>query len=136
MNRPFIPLIPLVALSVVVTLAGCAGNKKATTVAESAKPTKAAPPAAASTAPGVVRPGVFCKTTGVVGKTSGGAWARCQKKSGDPRPRWYVQAPGGKGARAGQFCSKQGATAKAASGAKLVCTKRAGEDRARWRTKK
>ena len=135
MNRPLI--LTGVALSVVVTLTGCAGKKKAATVAESARPTKGgtAPPAAASTAPGIVRAGVFCETTGAVGKTSSGAWARCQRRPGDTRPRWYVQAPAGKGARAGQFCSKPGSTATSQSGVKLVCTKRTGENRARWHTK-
>jgi hypothetical protein len=62
-----------------------------------------------------------------------GGWARCLKKPGDRRARWYSQAPST--ARAGEFCSRAGATATSSTGKKLTCTKKAGEARPRWRTK-
>jgi hypothetical protein len=140
MNRPLV--LTGVALSAAMALTGCGGNKKAATVAESASakarhrtPAATRAPAASATVAGTVRVGNFCKATGTVGKTSGGAWARCLKRPGDARARWYSQAPSRGGARAGQFCSTAGSTATSSSGAKLTCTKKAGESRPRWRTK-
>jgi hypothetical protein len=143
MNRPL--ALTGVVLGVAVALTGCGGNKKAATVAQSASaktgrhrtPASTRAPAASATAAGTVRIGGFCKSTGTVGKTASGAWARCLKRSGDTRPRWYSQrpSPGATGARAGQFCSAVGQAATSSSGTKLVCTKKAGESRPRWRAK-
>jgi hypothetical protein len=138
MNRSF--ALTGIALSAVLTLTGCGGNKKAATVAESASPkarhrSPAAAPAASATVAGTVRVGSFCKATGTVGKTSGGTWARCLKRPGDARARWYSQAPARGGARAGQFCSPAGATGTSSTGKKLTCTKKPGEARPRWRAK-
>jgi hypothetical protein len=141
MNRPLV--LACVALSAVMPLTGCGGNKKAATVAQSASPkarhrTPAATraPSASVTVPGTVRVGGFCKPTDAVGKTAGGGWARCLKKPADKRARWYSQAPSKPGAaRAGEFCSRAGATATSSAGKKLTCTKKAGETRPRWRTK-
>jgi hypothetical protein len=140
MNRPLV--LTGVALSAMVTLSGCGGNKKASTVAESASakarhrsPADTRAPAASATASGTVRVGNFCKNIGTVGKTANGTWARCLKRPGDARARWYSQAPGRGGARAGQFCSPAGSTATSSEGKKLTCTKKAGESRPRWRTK-
>jgi hypothetical protein len=140
MNRPFV--LTGVALSAAIVLTGCGGAKKAGTVAESASakarhrtPAATRAPAATATAAGTVRVGAFCKATGTVGKTSGGTWARCLKRPGDTRARWYSQAPSRTGVRAGEYCSRTGAKATSSSGAKLTCTKKAGETRARWRTK-
>jgi hypothetical protein len=140
MNRPLI--LTGIVLSAAVTLTGCGGNKKAATVAESAtakarhrSPAAAHAPAASATVRGTVRVGNFCKTTGAVGKTSSGAWARCLKRPGDARARWHSQAPARGGARAGQFCSPAGSTSTSSTGKKLTCTKKRGEDRPRWRAK-
>jgi hypothetical protein len=140
MNRPFV--LTGVALSAAIMLTGCGGGKKAATVAESASakarhqsPAATRAPAATATVGATVRVGGFCKATGTVGKTSGGTWARCLKRPGDARARWYSQAPSRGGAQAGQFCSKAGSTATSSSGAKLTCKKKAGENRPRWRTK-
>ncbi|MGH3375087.1 MAG: hypothetical protein ACRDP6_10135 [Actinoallomurus sp.] len=140
MNRSFV--LTGIALSAAITLTGCGGTKKAATVAQSASakarhrsPAAAPAPAASATVPGTVRVGNFCKATGTVGKTSGGTWARCLKRPGDARARWYSQAPAHGGARAGQFCSRAGATGTSSTGKKLTCTKKNGEARPRWRTK-
>ena len=138
MNRSFV--LTGIALSAAITLTGCGGTKKAATVAQSASAkarhrSPAAAPAASATVAGTVRVGNFCKATGTVGKTSGGAWARCLKRPGDARARWYSQAPAHGGARAGQFCSRAGATSTSSTGKKLTCTKKNGETRSRWRTK-
>lgn len=140
MNRPLV--LTGIAVSAVVTLSGCGGNKKAATVAESASakarhrsPAATPAPAASATVAGTVKVGNFCKATGTVGKTSTGAWARCLKRPGDARARWYSQAPARGGARAGQFCSPEGSTGTSSTGKKLTCTKKRGEDRPRWRTK-
>jgi hypothetical protein len=140
MNRPLV--LTGAALSAAIVLTGCGGGKKAATVAESASakarhhtPAATRAPAATATVGGTVRVGGFCKATGTVGKTSGGTWARCAKRPGDTRARWYSQAPSHGVARAGQFCSKAGSKATASSGARLTCTKKAGETRPRWRTK-
>ncbi|MGI5228468.1 hypothetical protein [Actinoallomurus sp. CA-142502] len=140
MNRPLV--LTCVALSAVMPLTGCGGNKKAATVAQSASPgarhhapaaTRA--PSASATVTGTVRVGGYCKATGVVGRTANGGWARCLKKPGDKQARWYSQAPSTTAPRAGEYCSRAGATAKAATGKRLTCTKKAGETRPRWRTK-
>ena len=140
MNRPLV--LTGIALSAAVTLTGCGGNKKAATVAQSASakarhrsPAAAPAPAATATVPGTVRVGNFCKTTGTVGKTTSGAWARCVKRPGDARARWYSQGPARGGVRAGQYCSPAGSTATSPAGKKLTCTKKRGEDRPRWRAK-
>jgi hypothetical protein len=140
MNRPLV--LTGVALSAVVALSGCGGNKKAATVAQSASakarhrsPAETRAPAASATVSGTVRVGNFCKDVGKVGKTAGGGWARCVKRPGDARARWSSQAPAGGGARAGQYCSPAGSTAKSSTGKKLTCTKKAGESRPRWRAK-
>lgn len=140
MNRPLV--LTGVALGAAVALTGCGGNKKAATVAQSASakarhhsPAATRAPAATATAAGTVRVGSYCNATGTVGKTKNGDWARCQKRPGDTRARWYSQAPAHGGVRAGQYCSPAGATAKSSTGAKLTCTKKAGETRPRWRTK-
>ncbi|MDN3355346.1 hypothetical protein [Actinomadura sp. DC4] len=140
MNRPLV--LTGVALGVAVALTGCGGTKKAATVAESASakarhrsPAAAPAPSATATVAGNVKVGGFCKLTGTVGKTTGGAWARCLKRPGDKRARWYSQAPSRGGARAGQYCSPAGSTAKSPTGAKLTCTKKAGDSRPRWRAK-
>jgi hypothetical protein len=140
MNRPLI--LTGVALGAAVTLAGCGGGKKAATVGHTASPrarqhapTATRAPAATATVPGTVKVGGFCKAPGSVGKTTGGAVARCEKKPGDKRARWYSQAPAHGAARAGQYCSPAGSTAKSSTGAKLTCTKKKGENRARWHTK-
>src|SRR5262245_36347762 len=131
MNRPLV--LTSVALGAVMALTGCGEKKKATTVAESPTagrtPGPARPPVATATVGGTVKIGGVCKATGTVGKTAGGTWARCLKRPGDARPRWYSQAPspGTRGARAGQFCSPAGSTSTSASGTKLVCKKKAGE---------
>ncbi|GAA4517539.1 hypothetical protein GCM10023191_090120 [Actinoallomurus oryzae] len=139
MNRPLV--LTCVALSAVMPLTGCGGSKKAATVAHSASPkarhhapaaTRA--PSASATVAGTVRVGGFCKATDTVGRTANGGWARCLKKPGDKRARWYSQAPA-TGARAGEFCSRAGATATSSTGKKLTCTKKSGETRPRWRTK-
>jgi hypothetical protein len=134
MNRPL--LLTGIALSATVTLTGCGGNKKAATVAESASAkARHRPPAASATVPGTVRIGGYCKTTGTVGRATTGAWARCQKKHGDKRARWYSESPARGGTRAGQFCSREGATTTSSTGKKLTCTKKRGETRPRWRVK-
>jgi hypothetical protein len=140
MNRPLV--LTGAALSAAIALTGCGGGKKAATVAQSASakarhhtPAATRAPAATATVGGTVRVGGFCKATGTVGKTSSGTLARCVKRPGDTRARWYSQAPSSGVARAGQFCSKAGARAATSSGAKLTCTKKAGETRPRWRTK-
>ncbi len=129
-----------VAVSAGVALTGC-GAKKAATVAASAsaKSAMSARPSATRAAPsmtvsGTVRVGTFCRPAGAVGKTSGGEWARCLKRSGDTNPRWYPRRAPGK-ARAGEFCSKSGATASSTTGTKLVCSKKSGETRTRWHKK-
>jgi hypothetical protein len=138
MNRPLV--LTCVAVSAFMPLTGCGGNKKAATVEQSASPrarhrapaaTRA--PSASVTVRGTVRSGGYCKPTGAVGKMASGGWARCLKKPGDRRARWYSQAPST--ARAGEFCSRAGATATSSTGKKLTCTKKAGEARPRWRTK-
>ena len=140
MNRPLV--LTGVALSAAVTLTGCGGNKRAATVAESAsakarhRPSaETRPPAASATVAGTVKVGKFCNATGAVGKTAGGTWARCLKRPGDARARWYSQAPSQGGARPGQFCSPAGSKATSSTGTKLTCSKKAGETRPRWRTK-
>lgn len=138
MNRPLV--VTGIALSAAVALGGCGGHKKAATVAESATPkthhrSPGAPPAASATVSGTVKVGNFCKATGTVGKTADGTWARCAKRSGDKRARWYAQGPARGGARVGQFCSPAGSTATSAAGQKLSCTKKRGEERPRWRAK-
>jgi hypothetical protein len=140
MNRPLV--LTGVALSAAMALTGCGGNKKAATVAESAsakarhRPSaETRPPAASATVAGTVKVGKFCKATGAVGKTSSGTWARCLKRPGDARARWYSQAPAHGGARPGQFCSPAGSSGTSSTGTKLTCTKKAGETRPRWRTK-
>jgi hypothetical protein len=138
MNRAL--LLTGIALSAAVTLTGCGGTKKAGTVAESASAkarhrSPGAAPAASATVPGTVRVGGYCKTTGTVGRTTTGAWARCQKKPGDKRARWHSAGPAQGGARAGQFCSREGSTAKSSNGKKLTCTKKRGDARPRWRVK-
>ncbi len=141
MNRPLV--LTGVALGVAVTLTGCGGTKKAATVAQSASararhqttpaPTRA--PAATATVAGTVRMGGFCKATGTVGRTSGGAWARCLRRPGDTRARWSSQAPSRGAARAGQFCSTVGSTGTSSTGTRLTCTKKSGDTRPRWRTR-
>ncbi len=126
-----------------VALTGC-GSKKAATIASSAsarsamspRPTSPATraPSASVTVPGTVKIGTFCRPEGAAGKTSGGSWARCQKRNGDSRARWYPHGAPGK-ARAGQYCSKAGATATSTTGTKLVCSKKSGETRTRWHKK-
>lgn len=138
MNRPL--LLTGIALSAAVSLTGCGGHKQAATTAHTATAkarnrSPGAAPAATATVPGTVRVGGFCATTGTVGRTSTGAWARCQKKPGDKRARWYSQAPARGGARAGQFCSREGSKATSPTGTKLTCTKKRGDTRPRWRTK-
>ncbi len=138
MKRPLV--LTGVALSAVTVLTGCGGKKQATTIARTARPSGAATrspvPHASTTVRGAVKVGRFCGAAGSVGKTTTGSWARCAKKPGDARPRWYAQnsAPGG-AARAGQFCSATGRTATASNGARLVCSKKRGDTRARWHTK-
>jgi hypothetical protein len=140
MNRPLV--LAGVTLSAVVTLSGCGASKKAGTVAQTASPkVRHRTPAAATSAPratataaGTVRVGGFCKATGTVGKATTGGWARCEKRSGDKRARWYAQPAKG-GARAGAYCSRTGATATSSTGTKLTCTKKSGETRPRWRAK-
>jgi hypothetical protein len=138
MNRPL--LLTGIALGAAVALTGCGGNKKAATMAHS--PTSkvrhrspGAAPAASATVRGTVRVGGFCATTGTVGRTTTGAWARCQKKPGDKRARWYAANPAHGGARAGQFCSREGSKATSPTGTKLTCTKKRGDTRPRWRAK-
>lgn len=140
MNRPLV--LTGIALSAAMALTGCGGHKKAATVAESPtakvrhrSPAATPAPAGSPTVQGTVKVGNFCKTTGAVGKTSSGAWARCLKRPGDARARWYSQAPARGGARAGQFCSPAGSTSTSSTGEKLTCTKKRGEDRPRWRAK-
>jgi hypothetical protein len=140
MNRPLV--LTGVALSAAIMLTGCGGGKKAATVAQSASakarhhtPAQTRAPAATATVGGTVRVGGFCKATGTVGKTSNGTLARCAKRPGDTRARWYAQGRSRGGARAGQFCSTAGQTATSSTGTKLTCKKKAGESRPRWRTK-
>ena len=131
MNRPL--LLTGVALGTAMALTGCGGNKKAATTARHRSP--GAAPVATATVRGTVRVGGFCAATGTVGRTTTGVWARCQKKPGDRRARWYSQAPARSGARAGRFCSREGSTATSPTGTKLTCTKKRGEARPRWRAK-
>lgn len=135
MKRPLV--LTGVALGAVTVLTGCGGKKQATTTARTVPPSGTATrpaPHASVTVRGTVTVGRFCGMAGAVGKTTTGAWARCAKKPGDARARWYAQ-PGGGAARAGQFCSTTGKTATSPTGAKLVCSKKRGDTRARWHTK-
>lgn len=140
MNRPLI--LTGVALGAAAALTGCGGSKKAATVGRTAAPrarhhvpTPTRAPSATATVPGTVTAGGYCKTPGSVGRTSRGAMARCEKRPGDQRARWYSQAPAHGAARAGQYCSPVGTTATSSTGAKLTCSKKKGEDRARWHTR-
>jgi hypothetical protein len=140
MNRLLLPAG--VALSAVVTLTGCGGNKKAATVAQSASararhgaPAATRAPTASATVAGIVKTGGFCKTAGTVGRTANGTWARCLKRTGDKRPRWYSVGRSRGAARPGEFCSPAGSTGTSSTGARLTCTKKAGESRPRWRVK-
>ena len=138
MNRPL--ALTGVVLSAAVVLTGCGGKKQASTVAASASARTATPkraPSASVTVPGTVRVGNFCSPAGAVGRASGGSWARCVKRPGDSRPRWYLErpAPGGRGARPGQFCSPEGSTATSPSHTKLVCSRKSGETRPHWHQK-
>lgn len=138
MNRPL--ALTGIALSAVVTLTGCGGTKKAATVGQSASAkarhrSPGAAPAASATVPGTVRAGAYCTTVGTVGRTTNGALARCRKRPGDTRARWYTQGPARGGARAGEYCSPEGSTATSPAGKKLTCTKKRGDTRPRWRAK-
>src|SRR5262245_12789466 len=103
-----------VALGAVLAAGGCAGPKKAATIAASASAkAKAsaqarATPRASKTLAGRVNVGKFCSPAGVVAKTTSGAWARCVKRQGEPRARWVPATKGGGGvAKAGQFCATE-----------------------------